>query len=128
MTIALAARRHRCVAVERHVDDPAIPGAHRVQRDDTSRLPNLVRKAARERGKVLLPALAIALHVDDHPAGTTILPRHDAVEDILEGIERLAAPPDQEAAAVATHREDERAGIVSPANIDRARKPHVRED
>ncbi|MBV6466651.1 MAG: hypothetical protein PGMFKBFP_01974 [Anaerolineales bacterium] len=86
-----------------HVNDPALGGAHRLQRHAASHLHGLVGHALRHLAQLLFAAGAVAFHVH-HELHKLIRPlADDQAGDILKGVERLGVTPDQRAQVAAAH-------------------------
>src|SRR2546425_1090046 len=74
------------------------------------------------------PPLPITFDVNHPPPRSRVLSADDPIHDVLEGIESLAPPADEEAAAVGAHREQYAPPVLSGPRLDNARDAKARED
>src|SRR5262249_56341597 len=72
--LALAACGHGGIALEGHMDDPAVAWTHRVESDRAAGLLGLLGEPARQLVQILPPSLPVALHLDHQPRSRPILP------------------------------------------------------
>src|SRR5207247_10240686 len=73
-----------------------------------------------ELGDMLEAPLPVVFDVNHHPPRHTILAADNAIHDVLEGVERLAPSADEQAAAVAAHRELNAPGVRPGPRFDDA--------
>src|SRR6266481_9484255 len=128
VALALAPRRNGRIALQGHVDHAPVPGAHGVQRDGPPGLLGLLSEPPRQLSQMFEPPLPITFDVNHHPPRNRVLSADDPIHDVLESIESLAPPADEEAAAVGAHREQYAPRVLSGPRLDSARDAKARED
>src|SRR5207245_2114829 len=128
VALALAPRRNGGIALQGQVDHAPVPGAHGVQRDGPPGLLGLLSEPPRQLSQMFEPPLPITFDVNHHPPRSRVLSADDPIHDVLEGIESLAPPADEEAAAVGAHREQYAPRVLSGPRLDNARDAKARED
>jgi len=96
-----AVRRQRGIALEDEVDDAAIARAHRLERHRPSAGAGALGHASRQRLEGLAAAVAIVVGIDAEVHDAAVVMADGAVDEVLERIEGLAAPSDEEAVGVA---------------------------
>src|SRR5690606_22794635 len=82
---------------EGDVDDPALVGRHRLERDHVTGLADLLRDVPREVDEHLLAAAAVALDVNAEDGGLVATLGDDGVDQVLDRGERLATATDEHA-------------------------------
>src|SRR5439155_15548718 len=116
------------VVLEREMHDASIAWAHRIHADHTTGHLRLLSEAAGQLFEGFLPALSVALDVDDDaPATLAVTPDH-AVDEVFERVERRAAPADHEPALLAGHSKQDRPRLGALMHGDRARDTEEAED
>src|SRR5437016_2862679 len=116
------------VVLEREMHDASIAWAHRIHAHHTTGHLRLLSEAAGQLFEGFLPALSVALDVDDDaPATLAVTPDH-AVDEVFERVERLAAPADHEPALLAGHSKQDRPRLGALMRGDRARDTEEAED
>src|SRR5947207_868506 len=128
VALALAPRRNGGIALQGQVDHAPVPGAHGVQRDGPPGLLGLLSEPPRQLSQMFEPPLPITFDFNHHPPRNRVLSADDPIHDVLEGIESLAPPADEEAAAVGAHREENAPRVRSGPHLDSARHAKARED
>ena len=103
------------VLEQRHVDDAALDGGHRLELDDLAGLDDALRRAVRDVAQLLLAAAAVVLDVDRDAVMLALAAADDQVDDVLQAGELLAAAADQGPEIVALD--------VQPRRIPAAARP-----
>ena len=99
------------------MDDPPIVGVHRLHRHRSAGLDRLVREAAREIDERVLAAPAISLGVDDDARPVIGLLADDAIDDVLQRVERRALFPNNQARLGTVRVEKDPLAVVEGAHL-----------
>ena len=78
------------------VDYPAVGGSHGLQRDAAAGLRDAIRDPIRHFTKRVLASLTVLLDVQRNANVLIVLLAHDALDDELKRVQRIAASPDEE--------------------------------
>ena len=112
------------VVLQGEVHDAPIARAHWVQSDDLAAVLGPLGHALRQVFQRVAPFFAVLLAVDRYAGVLVVLPRHDTVDEVLERVERLTAPSDQDAARLSADVQDDE--VVVATDIHGNRKAHSR--
>src|SRR4051812_35520907 len=114
--VALAVGVHVTAIAQVLVDDPALAGGHRVQRDRSRVLHGLVGgQVGLALQRLLTPGtVALGIHHDAAAAGPAA--EDDPLGQVLDRVDRLAVAADEQAEVLAVHRADER--LVLDRHLD----------
>ena len=116
--LALAVRLDAVTITKVFVHDPALAGAHRLERDGAILAQRLVGGVVRHAHERLATALAVPARVDDHAAcGAVPLAVDHARGKVLDRVDRLPVMADEEAQVVAVDRAGDRLTIVGDLDV-----------
>ena len=98
---------HPFILLQGDVHHPAFVGVHGLQLHPAAGTDGFFRHLAGQGGQGLFPAFTVAFHVQ-HQAGVFVTALvHGQVDQILQGIQGLAPPSDEDAQIVAAHGKPE---------------------
>src|SRR6266508_661247 len=93
---AFAGRLHVLPLLEIDVDDLALDGRHRLERDVLARRACFAGSTIGELLQRGSPAVAVAGCIHDHALAVLVTPPHDRVGEVLDGVDRLTVLADHE--------------------------------
>src|SRR5688572_3658316 len=107
---------------QRHVDDAALDGRHRLELNDLSGLDHALSGPVGHVAQLLLAAAPVVLDVDGDAMALALAATDDQVHEVLEACQLLATATDQNSEVVAS--DVEAGGLAAAGDLDAGRQLH----